>query len=331
MREKQGTKPQNESSGSNGILHLQATPSDAGQRVDVFLAMASGFSRSRIQSLIRDGKVISGQKGVSVVCKDSVKVGDAYCIDVPEPQPAEPEAQQIPLDIIYEDAAIIVLNKPAGMVVHPAAGHADGTIVNALLYHCEDLQGIGGTLRPGIVHRLDKDTSGLLVVAKDEKSMQVLAKQFQSRTVRKEYRAITVGIPSPSQGRIETEIGRSSADRKRMSPHPSSGGKHAITNYRVMDHNDVFAFVGVHIETGRTHQIRVHMSHIGCPIAGDQVYGARRAKLWKSSFPALRQMLHAAQLEFQHPASLDKMCFCAPVPEDMRTFAAAHEINVGLE
>jgi 23S rRNA pseudouridine1911/1915/1917 synthase len=230
--------------------------------------------------------------------------------------------------VVYEDGDIIVLNKAAGIVVHPAAGHADGTLVNALLHHCTDLQGIGGTLRPGIVHRLDKDTSGLLVVAKHAAAMEGLAGQFQSRTVEKTYMAITAGIPFPLQGRIETQIGRSRHDRKKMSTRPAAAGKQAVSRYRVLAISDPFALVEVGIETGRTHQIRVHLAHLGTPVAGDTLYGASRARLWSVDTPGLRQMLHAYRMCFTHPVTGAPCRFTAPLPEDMQAFARQQELEL---
>lgn len=304
----------------DSILRFAADEPESGQRLDVWLAGKSGFSRARVQALIRAGAVQAGDAAGQLVAKSSVVGGRVYVVHVPAPIAADPKPQPIDLDIVYEDADLLVLNKPAGMVVHPAAGHADGTLVNALLHHCQDLQGIGGTRRPGIVHRLDKDTSGLLVVAKHEKALQGLADQFKSRTVQKMYLAITAGLPVPVAGRIETQIGRSRHDRKRMSTQPASIGRLAVSHYKVLESCHSFAFVEVHIETGRTHQIRVHLAHIGCPIAGDLVYGASRKNMWLPFQPDLRQMLHAACIQFRHPMKGQEMDFTVPVPQDMHAF-----------
>ncbi|MFU8781071.1 MAG: RluA family pseudouridine synthase [Kiritimatiellia bacterium] len=296
---------------------------DAGVRLDVWLSRRAGLSRARVQSLIRSGAVVDAAGGRCLLPKAMVTPGAVYCVQVPEPAPAAPQPQAIALAIVYEDEDLVVLNKPAGLVVHPAVGHADGTLVNALLHHCKDLQGIGGTLRPGIVHRLDKDTSGLLVVAKHERALQHLAVQFHARTVRKVYQAITAGVPDRVSGRIETLIGRSRHDRKKMSTNPGAAGKSAVSCYKVLKTAGNFALIEVGIETGRTHQIRVHLAHIGCPIAGDRVYGAARVRLWNSAHPDLRQMLHAGSLAFRHPETGAELAFTAPMPADMHLFAQA--------
>lgn len=307
--------------GLAGEVCFTAQASDAGVRLDLWLAQCTGLSRSRVQHLIRDGAVCAEGGGACLLPKMLVAAGATYTLCVPAAVPADPQPESIALDIVYEDPDLVVLNKPAGLVVHPAAGHADGTLVNALLHHCEDLQGIGGTVRPGIVHRLDKDTSGLLVVAKHDRALQHLAEQFHARTVQKVYLAITVGLPVPLIGRVETQIGRSRHDRKKMSTQPAAGGKQAISAYRTLQKSDTFALVEVRIETGRTHQIRVHLAHIGCPIAGDRVYGASRSRCWKALQPDLRQMLHAASLQFQHPRTQEVLLFQAPMPQDMLEFA----------
>jgi len=296
---------------------------DHGMRLDLWLVRQTGFSRSRVQQLIRSGAVGDGAGSPCVVPKLGVETGAVYQVTLPAPVPSDPVPQPIPLQIVFEDADLVVLDKPAGLVVHPSAGHADGTLVNALLHHCRDLQGIGGTLRPGIVHRLDKDTSGLLVVAKHEQALQQLAAQFQARSVQKVYLAITVGQPVPLHGRIETRIGRSRHDRKRMSTNPGAVGKLAISVYRTLQARNDFALVEVRIETGRTHQIRVHLAHIGCPLAGDRVYGAGRVRCWNRQYPDLRQMLHASSLQFRHPRTGESLRFEAPMPADMQMFAQA--------
>ena len=294
---------------------------DDGIRLDLWLARVAAVSRSRAQALIREGRVQCDTVDMPLVPKTAISAGAEFRLHLPPPVPAEPQPQALRLDVLHEDADMIVVHKPAGMVVHPAAGHADGTLVNALLHHCEDLEGIGGTLRPGIVHRLDKDTSGVLVVAKRESVLLNLAKQFQARTVKKKYLAIAVGIPVPATGKIETQIGRSRHDRKKMSANPGATGKHAVSRYRVLESTDSFSWVAVQIETGRTHQIRVHLAHIGCPVAGDCIYGASRKARWADLNKNLRHMLHAAELTLTHPATGMEMCFAAPLPDDMRQFA----------
>jgi 23S rRNA pseudouridine1911/1915/1917 synthase len=259
-----------------------------------------------------------------------VKAGEVYEIDIPAPVSATPEAQEIPLDIAYEDDDLIVINKPPDMVVHPAAGNHDGTLVNALLAHCgEALSGIGGVKRPGIVHRLDKETSGLMVVAKNDAAHQWLSEQLSTRTLTRVYQAIVWGVPSPVQGRIETQIGRHKTNRKKMAV-LDGGGKDAITDYRVLESFGLLAsLVECRLKTGRTHQIRVHMSHIGYPLAGDPLYGKgspakflRQMKAPENVAAALtafpRQALHAAQLEFIHPISENRISLRADLPADMQ-------------
>lgn len=310
------------------IIRFAVAPCDHGLRLDIWLARVASLSRSRVQGLIRDGYVQAEGKDISIVPKTTVQAHDVFRVTFPPAVPADPQPQSIDLSVIYEDADVIVINKPAGMVVHPAAGHADGTIVNALLHHCDDLEGIGGTLRPGIVHRLDKDTSGILVVAKGASVMQNLAAQFQARTVEKTYYAITAGVPMPLVGTIDTQMGRSRSDRKKMSTKPAAVGKRAVTHYRVLHQSGGFALVELRIETGRTHQIRVHLAHIGCPVAGDTVYGASRKSRWSATHSGLRQMLHAACLTLEHPRSGESMTFTAPIPVDMRDFADACGLSV---
>ncbi|MDD4872204.1 MAG: RluA family pseudouridine synthase, partial [Kiritimatiellae bacterium] len=240
-------------------------------------------------------------------------------VTIPPVAPVEVTGENIPLDGVYEDSDIIVVNKPAGLVVHPAAGHPSGTLVNALLYHCSDLAGVGGEMRPGIVHRLDKDTSGVMVAVKNERAMNILARQFKNNRVGKEYVAVVHGIPDPRSGRIETLIGRSGSDRKKMSVAPVSKGRVAITNYEVVEEFGDFCLVRLKIETGRTHQIRVHMAHIGHPVAGDGQYGGRKTLKHDELHPA-RQMLHAAVLSFNHPGTNKRVTFKAPIPDEIKEF-----------
>ncbi len=297
--------------GAEGGRELNFTAEhDAAERLDVWLAgRLPGLSRARLQALIRagnitvDGRAANGHR--------RLRAGQCVRVGIPAPQPAKPAAQDIPLDIIYQDADLIVVNKPAGMVVHPAPGHASGTLVNALLHHCPDLAGIGGELRPGIVHRLDRDTSGLLVAAKHEAALRSLADQFKKRQVRKEYLALVRGAP-PVAGSINAAIGRHPVQRKKMAL--SERGRAALTSFQCLAVYPQAALVRLRIHTGRTHQIRVHMAHLGHPVLGDQVYGRQRAGL----LSAPRQMLHAARLEFRHPADGRLMSFAAPLPEDMR-------------
>ena len=287
----------------------------------LILARNPDFSRSRIEGLVKSGFVtVNGataeKAGMKVTEDDEIEV------EIPPPVPAVPESEDIPLDILYEDGDMLVLDKPAGMVVHPAPGHFTGTLVNALLAHCPGLSGIGGVARPGIVHRLDQYTSGVMVVAKSQKAMEGLSKAFASHEhVEKTYLAVCRGRPRLDSGRIENMIGRHPVDRKRMAV-LERGGKRAVTNWRVL--SGVAAVEGLsviecRIETGRTHQIRVHMASLGCPVVGDAVYG--RPPLDRRLEPApARQMLHAWRLKLWHPVENRQMEFEAPVPPDMKEY-----------
>jgi 23S rRNA pseudouridine1911/1915/1917 synthase len=295
---------------------FEVSEEDAGTRLDVWLGRRMPeISRSRIQAMIREGMVVGGDEPL-VKPNTRVHAGVAIAVSVHPPEPVALQPESIPLDVIYEDREIVVINKPAGLVVHPAAGHSHGTLVNALLAHCKDLSGIGGELRPGIVHRLDKDTSGVMVIAKTQQAMDSLGAQFRAGDVHKEYFALVRGTPRKLRDRVETQIGRSRNDRKKMAV-LCDGGRVAITHYEVERVLGEISLVRVKIETGRTHQIRVHMSHIGHPIVGDSVYGGRKRK---ASLPvrAPRQMLHAASLSFLHPREGDRRTFEAPLPADMR-------------
>lgn len=298
-------------------LHFQVEAS--GARMDRWLAdRIASLSRARIQALIKTGHI--RVDGVLVKAHRPLQRGETIAVTLPDPAPASIRPEPIPLDVLYEDADLIVLNKPAGLVVHPAAGHADGTLVNALLYHCHDLTGIGGEQRPGIVHRLDRDTSGVLIVAKQAGAHQHLVAQFKSRRVRKEYLALVWGCPSPPAGKAETQIGRSSSDRKKMSAVPARG-RPAITTYETLESFRNTTLLRVRIETGRTHQIRVHMAFLGFPVVGDRVYGRQRPESLPA--PAPRQMLHAEHLALIHPRTNTALLFQAPIPADMRTLIAA--------
>lgn len=289
------------------------------QRLDkLLLARNPDFSRSRIEGLIKAGFVtVNG----AVAEKAGMKVSDDDDIEVeiPPPVPANPEPEKIPLDILFEDDDMIVINKVPGMVVHPAPGHFTGTLVNALLARCPDLSGIGGVARPGIVHRLDQYTSGVMVVAKSHKAMEGLAKAFASHTaVEKTYLAVCRGRPRLDAGRIENLIGRHPVDRKRMAI-LENGGKRAVTNWRVVKSSGELSVIECRIETGRTHQIRVHMASLGCPVIGDAVYGKPALDRRISPVPA-RQMLHAWRLKLWHPTENRQMEFVAPVPDDMKVY-----------
>ena len=301
---------------------VRTVPPDAAeQRLDVWLAaVLPGFSRARIQALVREGRVMLDGR-LAARPRETPKPGQTAVVTVPPPVSAIPRPEARALDIVYEDAAIVVLDKPAGLVVHPAPGHATGTLVNALLHHCNDLAGIGGVERPGIVHRLDKDTTGLLVVAKHDAAMTGLVQAFQSGGVRKEYLAIVHGAPPRASGTLTTQIGRDPANRKRMAV-VREHGKTATTHYRVEERFPGAALVQARIETGRTHQIRVHLAHLGSPIAGDPLYGSARRDRSLPIRPA-RPMLHAARLAFAHPITGQPLVFERPPHPDMLALLAA--------
>jgi 23S rRNA pseudouridine1911/1915/1917 synthase len=308
----------------------------AGFRLDRFLALAlPEISRSRLQQLIAAGAVTLA--GTTI--KDGnrrVKPGEIYMLEIPAAAPAAPQAQDIPLNVIYEDKDLIVIDKQAGLVVHPAAGNPDGTLVNALIAHCgAQLTGVGGEARPGIVHRLDKDTSGLLVAAKNERAMTSLAKQFAKHAIERAYHAIVWGSPRLGEGIIETQIGRNPFDRKRMGV-LRGGGKEARTRYRVIERfgsRPFASLVECRLETGRTHQIRVHLTHIGHPLIGDPSYGGARqspraktpaeAEAYAAAENFPRQALHAYLLGFQHPTTHKTMRFEAPWPADFAALVHA--------
>lgn len=300
---------------------LTGTLETAG-RLDKALAEATGLSRERVKGLIADGAVeIGGKPAKSGSAKPSG--GESYRIALPPPEPLEAEPQDIPLDIVFEDEHLLVVNKPAGMVVHPAAGNPDGTLVNALLFHCAGkLSGINGVARPGIVHRIDKDTSGLLVVAKSDAAHEGLAKQFADHSITRRYLAVCAGHPNPPSGTISGRIGRSDRDRKKMAvlPDDSTRGKHAVTHYETIKRLDHATLIECRLETGRTHQVRVHCASIGHALLGDPTYG-RTPKPLRTLLESLdfqRQALHAARLGFTHPISGESLDFCAELPADMR-------------
>ena len=292
-------------------IALAVPPELAGQRLDKALAGLAGLSRARLQALMEQGHLAQNGKIVSDASR-KVKEGEIFHLHVPPPEPAEPEAQHIELDIVFEDKDVLVINKPPGLVVHPAPGNRDMTLVNALLAHCGDsLSGIGGVARPGIVHRLDKDTSGLIVVAKNDMAHQKLSAQFADRSLSRTYQALVHGVPEARAGIIDAPIGRHARDRKKMAV--TAKGRAARTHYRVLENFGGAALVECKLETGRTHQIRVHMAHIKHPVIGDPVYGKNRAK-----YSFTRQALHAAEIRFIHPRSGKIRAFAAPLPKDMR-------------
>ncbi|WP_061933998.1 RluA family pseudouridine synthase [Aureimonas sp. AU22] len=315
---------------------------EAGRRLDQFLATALGgeLSRSRLQSLIEDGQVRVDETPV-LLPKRKVAAGETVRLAVPEPEAPEPVAEDIPLAILYEDEHLVVLDKPAGLVVHPGPGNWTGTLVNALLFHCGDtLSGIGGVKRPGIVHRLDKETSGVMVVAKSDAAHRSLAKQFaahgQDGKMERAYQAVVWGVPSRPVGTVEASLGRSNSDRtkRQVVKDGRPDARHAVTHFEVLERFGTeganAALIACVLETGRTHQIRVHMSHIGHPLIGDEVYGAHfRTKSKKlgevgdvvAAFP--RQALHAFRLAFEHPVSGEPMEFETELPDDMQELLEA--------
>lgn len=310
---------------------FKVEPADAGERIDAYLArIAPTHSRSRLKALIKDGQVRLG----GAPLRDPnyrVAAGDVIAVAVPEPAPAEPQAQAIEFVVVFEDAHLLVIDKPAGLVVHPGAGNYDGTLVNALLHHCGDtLSGIGGVKRPGIVHRLDKDTSGLLVVAKSDAAHRGLSEQFADHgregPLVRQYTALAWGVPKPPKGRIDAALDRDPHNRLKQAVR-RVGGRQAITHYAVAETlaGGIASLLACRLETGRTHQIRVHLAHIGHPLVGDRVYGSgfatKAAKLGPPAAAALaafrRQALHAAILGFRHPVTDKEMRFEAMLPPDM--------------
>ena len=293
-----------------------------GQRLDKALADASGLSRERVKALIVEGAVSIGGQTVTQAAGKAIE-GAEFIIAVPPAAEAAARPQDIPLKVVFEDQHLIVIDKPAGLVVHPAVGNPDGTLVNALLHHCAgQLSGIGGVARPGIVHRIDKDTSGLLVVAKSDAAHEGLAKQFADHSIERVYLAVVNGQPNPREGTISAKVGRSDANRKKMAvlPKDSSRGKHAITHYKVVRMMDGCALVECRLETGRTHQVRVHLASIGHALVGDPVYGRANPRLRTvlKTLDFRRQALHAAVFGFVHPVTGDKLRFESDLPQDMK-------------
>lgn len=292
-----------------GLETVTAEAEDAGTRADVFLAAKLGVSRSNMQKLLEDGRVKRGEKIIKANYK--VRAGEMFVVDIPDPEPIEAVPENIPLDIIYEDDDVVVLNKARGMVVHPAPGNYTGTLVNALLYHCSNLSGINSAIRPGIVHRLDKDTSGIMIVAKNDAAHISLSQQIQSKTAVRTYLAVVRGNIKTDSGTIETQIARDKTDRKKMAV-VKEGGRDAITDYEVLERFGKYTLVRCKLRTGRTHQIRVHMEYLGYPLVGDPKYSPM-----KTPFGIKGQALHSHTLEFTHPRTGERMKFEAPLPEDM--------------
>ncbi|MFU0783384.1 MAG: Pseudouridine synthase RluA, 23S rRNA- or tRNA-specific [Thermoanaerobacterium thermosaccharolyticum] len=287
-------------------INIIAEKDDVNKRIDSFLASELDYTRSYLKKLILDGLV--KVNGSSIKPNYKLKEGDSVDVNIPEAEEIDLKPENIPLDIIYEDDDIIVINKPQGMVVHPAPGNYSGTLVNALLYHCKNLSGINGELRPGIVHRLDKDTSGVMVVAKNDKAHLDLSNQIKERTILKKYIAIVEGVIKDDEGSIEAPIGRDHVERKKMAV--IEDGRYALTLYKVLERYKNNSLIEATIKTGRTHQIRVHMSYIGHPIVGDEVYGYK-----KQRFNLLGQALHSKLLGLVHPSKKIYMEFEAPIPE----------------
>lgn len=320
----------------NEVLRFRYS-TDGAKRLDHYLAETrADFSRARWQNLIRDGHVVVNGKRVKP--NHSLHLNDEIVCTVPAPVTLEAQPEDIPLQVLFEDNDLLVLNKPAGLVVHPAPGHDAGTLVNALLHHCRDLSGIGGALRPGIVHRLDRDTSGCLVVAKSDAASLALTEQFRRREVAKTYLALVWGTPKPAAGTIHSRIARHPLHRKKMTSLPlvsrvvrpedeeddeerAPFGREAITHYRVEKSLGPVSLLRVKIETGRTHQIRVHLAHQRHPVVGDTTYGRARATVLPA--PAERQMLHAEELTFTHPRTGERLTFQAPLPADFQTLLEA--------
>ncbi len=301
---------------------IRVSEKGARRRLDQFLSETNlKLSRSQAKNLIQKHLISLNQKPAKPSAH--VKTGDLVSGTLPQPEPLFLEPEPLPLTILYEDASIIVVDKCSGMVVHPAYGNPSGTLVNALLYHCKDLAGINGVLRPGIVHRLDKDTSGVMVVAKDDEAYHHLAKQFKNRTVKKVYRAIVYGKVSGDEGLIDSDIGRHPSERKRMSTRTKKG-RPAITRWRKVEEFESATLLDIFPQTGRTHQIRVHLSSIGHPILGDPLYG-RKGRPGAIHDPVLRdcvkrlnrQALHAERLKFTHPRTGERVQFVSPMPRDM--------------
>lgn len=289
-----------------GELLLTVSETDAGARLDSFAAERTGLTRSAVQRLIESGCVLV--RGKAKKAGYAVRAGDEIAVTLPEPEPSELIPEDIPLDIVYQDADICVVNKPAGMVVHPAPGNLTGTLVNALLYHLTDLSGIGGEIRPGIVHRIDKDTSGLLVVAKNDAAHTFLSEELKTHSVARTYLALCEGNLREDSGAVDAPIARHRTDRKKMAIVP--GGREAITHWKVLERFGDKTLLEVELETGRTHQIRVHMASINHPLVGDPVYGRAKNELGFTG-----QALHAAKLRLTHPHTGERMEFSAPLPD----------------
>ena len=305
------------------IFEITAENEMAGTRIDVFLAeVMENQTRNSVQRLLEEEKVTVNGKTVSKSYK--IKGGESIFVTMPPPKSGEVEAQNIPLEVVYEDNDLLVVNKPKGMVVHPAAGNEDGTLVNALLWHCgESLSGIGGVVRPGIVHRIDKDTSGLLVVAKNDNAHRSLSEQIKAHSVTRLYHGIVYGRVKEDAGTVDAPIGRHPRDRKKMCV-TERNAREAVTHFEVIEHLEDFTYLALKLETGRTHQIRVHMAYKGFPIAGDPVYGPKRVITSLDG-----QCLHAKVLGFVHPVTGEYMEFESPLPEYFAEFIRKKKTDLG--
>lgn len=290
---------------------LTFTEEEIGKRADVVLAARLDLTRSNMQKLMDDGRVVRGD-GKVLKSNYKLRAGDTLSVTIPAPRPLDVLPENIPLDIIYEDDDIIIVNKPRGMVVHPAVGNYSGTLVNALLYHCKNLSGINGVIRPGIVHRLDKDTSGIIICAKNDAAHLSLSKQIQEKTAQRTYLAVVRGNLKTDKGVIDTLIGRDKKDRQKMAV-VKEDGRRAITEYEVVERFGKYTIVRCHLRTGRTHQIRVHLTYLGYPLVGDPKYMPM-----KTPFSIKGQALHSETLEFNHPRTGEHMFFKAPLPRDMQ-------------
>ena len=301
-------------------MRYTVTEKEAGGRLDSVVADVSELSRSAAAKLIESGNITVCGKTASK--KYEVKIGDEIDVVLPEPEISEAVAQDIPLCVIYEDSDILIINKPSGMVVHPAPGNPDGTLVNALLYHCKDsLSGIGGVIRPGIVHRIDKDTSGLLVVAKNDAAHKALSEELEHHGIEREYHAIVRGGFKCDTGTVNAPIGRHPIDRKKMAvlTDPASHAKEAVTHYEVLERYGDVSYVRCRLETGRTHQIRVHMTYIGHPLLGDEVYAPNKIRFEKQHAPLFDgQALHAKRLTLTHPTTGERMSFESELPDNFK-------------
>ena len=310
------------------VLHFHVTSQNQGQRLDMYLAGQSqlaGFTRSSLQGLVKDGLILVND--IPRKTGYRMHVEDRIMVSIPPLAPSELVPEEVPFVVLYEDSDLVVLSKPPGVVVHPACGHQSGTLVHGLLYHCDNLSGISGEERPGIVHRLDKDTSGAMVVAKNDLAHHGLIEQFKARTIKKQYRALLAGRLAPHSGRIDAPIGRHQIQRKKMAVRPQNG-REATTTWQVREEFAApFTFVELGLETGRTHQIRVHMASLGCPVAGDSMYG--KATPCDGELGIVRQCLHSYALAFTHPRSGAPVRCVAPLWPDI--VAVLDKLRAGEE